>query len=117
VPLAKSLAKFGRPFVLLPSRRSVVVSSAALLWIMRDSERANRESPEGRLQKAAFDARRYNALDLVKACKHDTRSDFLEEARRDRKATACEEVLRFLEQCKPSWPTVKAATARTWLLL
>ena len=24
---------------------------------MRDSERANRESPEGRLQKAAFDAR------------------------------------------------------------
>ncbi|CAE7947866.1 PPP4R2r [Symbiodinium sp. KB8] len=41
----------------------------------------------------------YNALDLVKACEHYTRPDFLEETRRDREATAREEVLRFLEQC------------------
>ena len=38
-------------------------------------------------------------MDLVKACEHYTGPDFLEEARRDREATAREEVLRFLEQC------------------
>ena len=36
----------------------------------------------------------------MKACEHYTGPDFLEEARRDREATAREEVLRFLEQCK-----------------
>ena len=35
----------------------------------------------------------------MKACEHYTRPDFLEETRRDREATAREEVLRFLEQC------------------